>query len=152
MRKKISFFVLLMMLPLSLYAEIYKWKGDHGEMHYSDVPPPGKVQLESLKTKNKAPSPPSVADTGKPKEATGLAPVAKNNAVKNDVIETETLESRQNRAKACEVAKANLAKLKAGGSIYRDNEKGERQYLDETTIKKEMEIAQKEVDATCPKS
>jgi hypothetical protein len=149
MYKNISIFMLLVMVPLGGYAEIYKWKGENGEMYYSDIPPQGKVQTQSLKAKPKAPTPQAPVPQANQGPA-GLTPAAKN-AVNGDVMETETLESRQNRAKACDVAKSNLAKLKAGGNIYRDNEKGERQYLDETTIKKELESAQKEVDTICPK-
>lgn len=149
MYKNISIFMLLAMIPLGGYAEIYKWKDDSGEMHYSDVPPQGKVQTESIKAKAKAPTPVAPAAQTKPTPA-GLTPTAKN-APNGDAMETETMESRQNRAKACDVAKTNLEKLKAGGSIYRDNDKGERQYLDETSIKKELESAQKEVDTICPK-
>lgn len=149
MNKNISLLMLLVLIPSASYAEIYKWKGENGEMHYSDIPPQGKVQTESLKAKSKPPTPPAPAPQANQAPA-ALTPAAKN-AGNADVIETETMESRQNRAKACDVAKSNLAKLKAGGSIYRDNEKGEHQYLDETSIKKELEAAQKEVDTICPK-
>ena len=149
MNKNISLLMLLVLIPSASYAEIYKWKGENGEMHYSDIPPQGKVQTESLKAKSKPPTPPASAPQANQAPA-ALTPAAKN-AGNADVIETETMESRQNRAKACDVAKSNLAKLKAGGSIYRDNEKGEHQYLDETSIKKELEAAQKEVDTICPK-
>lgn len=154
MYKNISVFMLFVLLPLGGYAEIYKWKGEDGHQHYSDTPPRGKVTIESLKAKPRAVAPANPAVTANPNPApVGLASSAKNSAnKKSDVIESETFESRQNRAKACDVAKENLAKLKAGGSIYRDNEKGERQYLDETAIKKELESAQKEVDAICIKT
>jgi len=38
----------LMALPISANAEVYKWKDKDGITRYSDVPPPSNVQQESI--------------------------------------------------------------------------------------------------------
>jgi hypothetical protein len=145
----VAVFFLLNMDCLSAHAEVYKWK--QGKVvQYSDVPPQTSASYEQLKS-NKTVNP-------VPQEAPAVEPPKSIPLVKNDMPadkgsakktpeQQET--DRKGREKSCATAKDNLQKLKNGGSIYKENAKGERTYLDETSIKNEMAAAEKEIQATC---
>ena len=49
----------------------------------------------------------------------------------------------------CKASKANLASYQQGGRVYKMNEKGEREYLDDDGLKAGAEKAQKEVSEYC---
>jgi len=142
---------MLMLMTASANAEIYKWKDKDGTVRYSDVPPSGTSQYEPLKAK-------------KPANGT-IAPSVATDSTKASAIKTEdksakpteadgkTVEQKDSLAKAkqkaCATAKDNLQKLKQGGIIYKENAKGEREYLDETSMKAETANAEKEVTLAC---
>jgi len=131
-------------LPIVASAEVYKWKDKDGTIRYSDVPPSGTTQFEPLKAK-------------KPANGSVAAPVASDTKTSDKLKPTDasgnTAEQKEGQSKikekACANAKENLQKLKQGGIVYKENAKGEREYLDETSMKAETANAQKEVDISC---
>jgi len=128
---------ILFLLPVSVNAEIYKWK-DGNVWRYSDLPPKGQA-YEPLKAKK--PGNGTVIDAAKPE------------AKKPMDGEGKTAEQKQSerkvREKACAMAKENLQKLKTSDMVYKENAQGEREYLDEAGMKAETIAAEKEVAATC---
>lgn len=143
---KFTWFVIgLMLLACNAQAEIYKWKDNNGVMRYSDTPPTNNAAYEALKTK-KAPAKPEAA-------ATPAADAKKNTDVVKPLDSTgkttDQKGSAEAKKKACEIAKDNLSKLKSNTILYKENAKGEREYLDETAIKAETANAEKEVAAAC---
>lgn len=148
---ELFFAILLILLFLTTaQAEVYKWK--QGKVtQYSDIPPATTTTYEQLKNKK-------IVNT-LPQEATPVEPPRSIPLVKNDISaadkpnakktpEQQELD-RKGREKSCATAKDNLQKLKTGGSIYKENAKGERTYLDETSMKAEMTATEKEIQATC---
>lgn len=127
------------------HAEIYKWKDKDGTTRYSDMPPttPG-LNVESLKTKKNAPQEATKkSDAGKPT----IEPQKLD--AQNQKPDQKAESKSEVKQKACEAAKGNLEKLKAGGILYKENSKGEREYLDETAMKEEKSKAEKDVAAAC---
>lgn len=157
----------LMLAPAASNAEIYKWKDKNGVIRYSDVPPPSNVPHESLgKKANKAPTAveaPSPAPTAGPEGAPAPAPAAQQTPeeVTGDTdIQRQEEEAARKKAEAAEAeqrqkqenctnAQANLANLQQGGRIYKMNEKGEREYLDDASMAEGAASAQAEVDKYC---
>ena len=146
------FYVLLMTLfSIVSYAEVYKWK--QGTVtQYSDTPPQTGVPYEQLKRKK-------VSNTSA-QEDTATEQAKSVGLLKNEVPATDKANTnktpeqqeidRKGREKSCATAKENLQKLKNGGSIFKENAKGERTYLDEASIKSEIAAAEKEMKVTCP--
>lgn len=146
----------LALLPMSANAEIYKWKDANGVIRYSDVPPPSNVPHESLSTKKVVapPTAPSPAETSAQKKSPAAgrdgdavkrqedAEAAKN---KEQAKEAELKLKQQN----CATAKANFQTYQQGGRIYKMNEKGEREYMDDAGIAKNLAQAQKDIDEYC---
>lgn len=146
-------------------AEIYKWKDKDGKVRYSDTPPPSNVKQEAIAGKKK-----SVAPTGKePLAPAAAVPTAatpknseppanpedlaaeqrRNNAEveKNNKLEKEAEAKR--KAENCSAAKANMETYTQGGRVYKMNEKGEREYLDDEDFKAGREKAQQEINENC---
>jgi hypothetical protein len=148
----------LALLPMSANAEIYKWKDANGVIRYSDVPPPSNVPHESLGSSKKAVAPPAAAPSSAETAAPKKSPAAgrEDDAVKR----REDAEAAKNKEQAkeaelklkqqnCATAKANVQNYQHGGRVYKMNEKGEREYLDDADIAKNLEQAQKDVDEYC---
>lgn len=148
---EIFFAILLTLLFLTTAkAEVYKWKQGN-VTQYSDIPPVTTTTYEQLKNKKIVNIAPQEVAPVEPPKSTPLVknemPVTgKPNAKKTP--EQQEID-RKGREKSCATAKDNLQKLKNGGSVYKENTKGERTYLDETSIKNEMASAEKEIQATC---
>lgn len=158
---------LLTAFSSSSQAEIYKWKDKDGVTRYSDTPPPSNTKLENIGTKK------VVKPTGKePLSAVTNTPAVEQ--PKQIVLETplqspeeiaaeqrqRTAEAEKNnkqekesqaklKAENCKAARANLASYAQGGRVYKMNEKGEREYLDDTGLKQGADKARGEVSQYC---
>ena len=148
---EIVFGILLILLFLTTaQAEVYKWK--QGKVtQYSDIPPVTSSSYEQLKHKKIVNAAAQEAPPVEPPKSIPLVknemPVADKPNAKKSPEQQEV--DRKGREKSCATAKDNLQKLKTGGSIYKENAKGERTYLDEISIKNEMAGAEKEIQASC---
>lgn len=163
--------LLLSLLPTQASAEVYKWKDKNGVVRYTDTPPPSNVKLEqidgkrAIKQSNQAPLAPvvnsDVAVAGKAemkgKESAGKAESTEDATAKlrqkNAEAEKNNKKEKEAQAKLneenCKAAKSNLASYNQGGRVYKVNEKGEREYMDDAALKAGSAKAQKEVAQYC---
>jgi Domain of unknown function (DUF4124) len=167
----LALLALLLALPLLGNAEIYKWKDKNGVVRYTDTPPPSNVRLESIdgkraiKQSNQAPLAPvvntDVATAGKgemkDKESAGKAESTEDAAAKlrqkNAEADKNNKKEKEAQAKLneenCKAAKSNLASYNQGGRVYKMNEKGEREYMDDAGLKAGAASAQKDIAQYC---
>jgi Domain of unknown function (DUF4124) len=113
----------------SASAALYKWTDAQGRIVYSDQPPSANVKTEQLR----APPPPANPNAAK-ELAQREADFRKRQtegaeaATKSDKERTDTAK----RAEGCAQAKGQLKQLAESQlAIYRYNEKGEREVMDE---------------------
>ncbi|WP_020168137.1 MULTISPECIES: DUF4124 domain-containing protein [Methylotenera] len=157
-------------LPSLSYAELYKWKDKNGQMQYTDTPPPSNIKLENLKGKK------NLSPTGKEPLSTVTNPQAVPAAAPRTFIEPPTSTAnpedaaakiRQQNAEAekknkqekesqaklkaenCKAAKANYESYAQGGRIYKMNEKGEREYMDDAGLEQGANKARGEMAKYC---
>jgi Domain of unknown function (DUF4124) len=161
-------FCVLLALPMLANAEIYKWKDKDGVMRYTDTPPPSNVKQENIVGKKfiKPTGQPALSPVASKDSATGKEPNVKEPAAKGDTAdeaaklrqknaETEkrNKQEKENQAKLnaenCKAAKSNLASYNQGGRVYKMNEKGEREYLDDAGLKAGAAAAQKDMAQYC---
>lgn len=128
---------------------ICKWKDANGRTQYSDAPPPG-VQCEGT---IKAPPPAS----------SGAAPAApqsyqekemefRKRRVEKQEAEKKALEDKQNedaKRQNCENARNRAAGLAAGGRVARFDANGQRYYLGEEELAKELAEAKRQAEQAC---
>ena len=150
-----------------IHAEIYKWKDKNGVIRYSDMPPPSNIKQESISGKKKA-----VQATGQaPLTPVETAPAVPANVKKPNPaplsVEEEAAEKRQRDAEInkknkqekeleakrkeenCSSAKSNMETFTQGGRVYKMNERGEREYMDNKDFKAGKEKAQQEMNENC---
>jgi hypothetical protein len=164
----------VILMPMVVNAEIYKWKDKDGQLRYTDTPPPyGVKAVEVMGKKNvKFPTanptmsaPPAKAGqpTGKPSsDAQQKAADAKVDAAGQDSekrrrqmeeIEKKNKSVKDEEAKQkqlnCEAAKANYQTYSQGGRVYHTNEKGERVYVDDQGLAEGAAKAQQEMSQYC---
>jgi hypothetical protein len=107
--------------------QIYKWVDDKGVTQYTTTPPPtGKAQ--AIKTAPASPAP--AAKTWQEQEIEFRA-----RQVERAEAEHKEKRAQQDAARrhaACVAAQRDLRNLKEQRPVYTQDEKGERQYLDDT--------------------
>jgi hypothetical protein len=147
--------------PLS-QAEIYKWKDKDGSIRYTDTPPPSNIKQEAIGAKkavqptvtapveNAAPVPEKVKDLKAPANAEDAAAAQRQ---RNAEIEKKNKQEKEaevkRKAENCSAAKANYETYKQGGRVYKMNERGEREYMDDKELNAGKEKAQQEIDENC---
>lgn len=144
----------ILAMPIAANAQIYKWKDKDGSVRYSDTPPPGNTQYESLggrkpaseaslldapATKTNPASPVANGTEAKPKET------PEQIKAKQDT-DAENLKIKQQN---CATARANLQTYEQGGRISRMNSEGEREYFDDEALAKGAEQARQDVAEFC---
>jgi hypothetical protein len=159
----------LIAMPMFAGAEIYKWKDKDGVVRYSDTPPPSNIKQESMRGKkspkatSNAPLSPVAGEQLKPvnsakepkEPAAGVSPedAAAVQRQRNAEIEKKNKEEKEAQAKLkdenCKAAKANRESYVQGGRVYKMNEKGEREYMDDSELKQGAEKAQAEINEYC---
>ena len=168
--KLLTLFLAVLALTVSAFsqAEVYKWKDKDGTIKYSDTPPPSNIKQEAIRGKKKVLAPtgsaplspvenaaavPVVAipkDSEPPRSAEDAAAEQRQRtaeADKNNKKEKELDTAR--KAENCTAAKANMQTYTQGGRVYKMNERGEREYMDENGFKAGREKAQQEINANC---
>jgi hypothetical protein len=128
------------LLPVVAQGEVYKWKDDQGRTVISDTPQPGagpqKPALPSSTptpdTAQKNGAPPSLADQE--------LEFRKRQQERQEAAAKAAKEQAENTKKAenCARAKRNLQALESGQRLVTQNEKGEREYINDQQRKQEI--------------
>jgi hypothetical protein len=159
----------LLASALPVQAEIYKWVDKDGTVKYTDTPPPaGAKSLSTIGKKTVTPATPTPSP-----EASQVPPGvnAKNQTSSTDKADSTTPEAQAKKKRELEeIAKKNKAELDAqakkkelncataktnyqtysqGGRIYKTNEKGEREYVDEKGLADGAAQAQRDMQEYC---
>ncbi|TQV81515.1 DUF4124 domain-containing protein [Aliikangiella coralliicola] len=134
-----------------LHAKVYKWVDENGKVHYSDKPfNKGEKQLE-------------IKDNLTPEQQQAAKRKAKQfvNMQKrrvHDQLDTEYKSKKQKSEKEkaekdlkknCDYARSQLETLKMPTRIYRENEKGQQEYLTDETRQQEIKKLEKDIAQHC---
>lgn len=142
-------FAVLLLLATSplAHAEVYKWKGADGKIHYSDLPPSGHPEDHKVGLKRTA-----------PQESNSAKSIAEQDAeFKKRRIDAEEKKSKEEKQLAevkekernCAAAKGNLKMLEEDGRVVSYNEKGEKIFVDDKDRPQMIADARKAVDSWC---
>ena len=148
-------------LALPALAQIYTWTDASGQRQISDRPPEGQVKDLRVQGSRSVPPPATTtgaAGAGKPDEKKPQTINEKALEFNKRQLEREEARAKQEKAEAeakeraqrCEQAQANVRSLRAGGRASRvDPKTGERVFLEEADIQKEIVEAQRIADSWC---
>jgi len=125
-------------------SEIYKWTDDQGNVHYTDTPdhqPSERIAIASRPTDNARVQ----ADIQARRDV--RAEAAKAAATQQKPAEPDMQASE--RAEKCEKYKERVTRFAQSRHLYREDENGEREYLDEAQVAAARKQAQQQVEENC---
>ncbi len=154
MLRILSSIVLVLLAATNAYCEVYKWVDPDGTVHYSDQPPSGATQEETLNIRSGAAT---SSGTGAQKAPGPKTYIEQDSEFRKRQVEAEEKAKKEEKALAdakerqqnCERAQASLRALQSGVRTTRINDKGEREFLDDSQRQQEMAVAQKTADSWC---
>ncbi len=130
----------------ALANEIYKWTDDNGNVHYGDRPS-GAATEERVAISYKRTDGAAVqARVAARRENDSIRREARDDEQRS---EEEIRAEREDRKKKCEDYRAKLNTLVTSRRLYREDENGERQYLDETELQEARQRAEELVAEYC---
>lgn len=147
---KIAYLIILVVpvAGIALANDIYKWTDDDGNVHYGDRPS-GVASETRLAISSRPTDPAKVqARVGARQER---AAEAREAAAQQPAgpSEEELLAQARERAQKCETYKARLQKFVTSRRLYRQDEDGERVYLDESETQAARERVENQVQEYC---
>ena len=128
-------------------SEIYKWTDEDGNVHYTDTPVDGsseRLNIVSRSTDNDRVQ----TQTQARLDRQSAAAEAAANAPAGPTQEELRAEKKE-RAEKCSMYRARLTKFTQSRRIYREDEYGEREYLDEAETQKTRDKAAEMVREYC---
>jgi hypothetical protein len=147
--------LLLVGLAAGLQAEVYRWVDEQGRMHFSDRVPHQMEQSYSSQSsssgtekKSETAAQAGIEAKRREKELRMLRALqAEREKKAATAARQKKVQSRQRRN--CEIARMNLDATRTSNRIYRRDDDGNRVYLDDADIEKEIVARQADVDKWC---
>ena len=133
----------------AMASEIYKWTDEDGNVHYEDRPTGAKTEerlaMTYRRTNGSAVEQRVQANADArtaQEEARSAAAVAEKEAAEQAAAETQ-------KAERCDGARARLESYLQSERLYRTDESGEREYLDESQTQEARKRAEDQVTQFC---
>lgn len=155
---RVLLLILLMALgAIAAQAQIKCWNDANGKRVCGDTPPPG-AKVSTIRGTSASAAPVSKDAAKKDAKKSGpLTPAEQEQEYrkrKEEDQKTAAKAEQERKLKTakqqnCEQAKDSLRTLESGIRIARTNPSGERYYLDDAQIAKEIETARQAVQASC---
>ncbi|MEA3193869.1 MAG: hypothetical protein QOD26_2202 [Betaproteobacteria bacterium] len=145
---------LLLMLVLGFAAgasaQQFRWIDKEGRVQYGDTPPPG-VKATRLKPPPAGTAPSAAAKKDAEKPLTPEAAFRKRQQEQAEAEKKSAQASSESasRRENCESAQAQLRQIQSGQRISTVNAQGERVFLDDAQIARELSRAQQAAAANC---
>jgi len=138
--------ILLYFVAINCYATMYKWVDEEGNTHYSEKPPVGDVEVQTVKP------PPKVDTDSALKELE-----AKENKLKeidNDRAKQAETAAAENKPmeinkRNCETSRRNLASVNANPRVYSTDADGNRYKIGEDERQAKIAAAKEAIAKYC---
>ncbi|MBL8491680.1 MAG: DUF4124 domain-containing protein [Rhodocyclaceae bacterium] len=136
------------LLPLTAAAQMYSWKDAEGKVHYADRPPTGNLPSRAIKEAPSLTGDPAGARKGLAERNMDFRKRQSDRSSSQTKAEQEQAAAEE-KARNCEQARIHARNLESGQRLITTDDKGERTVLDDAGRAREMESAQKAIDAWC---
>lgn len=132
-------------------AEIYKWTDTDGNVHYGDRPTAGdQANFETIAVASQRTNPEQVQAGVEARQEREAARAEARDARAEAAEEAEkALADAEERSRKCDQYRARLEEFVTSRRLYRVDESGERNYLDEVQIQEARSKAQQKVEEYC---
>ncbi|MGB5180421.1 MAG: DUF4124 domain-containing protein [Gammaproteobacteria bacterium] len=146
-----ALFVTTLLLQSTVYAEIYKWADDSGEIHYTQTPPPTGIASQVIEGAPPPSESPETIRQEQQKLQQRLDAMEERRAERENqkALERQRRKLDDISEKNCITAKNNLAKLHQGGIKRYLTPEGEVIRLTEEERVRRITEAQNQVDKYC---
>ncbi len=133
---------------IAFAGDIYKWVDEDGHVHYGDKPV--GAQSERMSIQSKPTDPARIAAQTQAHAAARMeAREAEAAAATAKPSEEELRAMAQERREACKKSRADLQRMVSARHLYREDDSGERVYLDETEMQAARERVENQVSEFC---
>ncbi len=146
-----------LVVSVGAFAQPYKWVDSNGRIQYSEHPPTGVSDAQTVKRRIGTATGVPGADASGSAKAEPLTVTEQEQAFRKRRIEAQ--EKAQKQAKAeeldkekretCQVAERSLAGMESGGRMSRHTAGGEREFMNDTELAAEKDRTRKIVAASC---
>ena len=148
--------VLFTALPSTASADIYQLKDAEGKTQYSAHPPsdrPARLIKSGVSSQtiaeNSEPKAEEKAEKKGPKSLAEKDQESRKRKIDAEKTEKESAAKDAEKKAGCSQARDQMKTLEEGGRIYKRDEKGEKNYLDDKALVKEMSDAKANVGKYC---
>ena len=146
-----AFVPCLLTITAALAGDIYSWRDAEGHVHYSDAPPAGSVDVQKRRTRISADTP-DAASSAKPATL-----AEKDLEFRKRRAETADADAKAAKDKAdaaqrqddCKNMRNHIATLESGQRVARTNDKGEREFIDDSQRQADLERMRKQIEQGC---
>lgn len=129
-------------------GDIYKWTDEDGNVHFEDRP--AGEEPERLAIRSKPTDPARVQAMAQARASAAAKAAEEEAAATPEGPSAEELRAQADeRAQKCSSYRARLQKYVTSRRIYREDESGERVYLDEDEMQAERERVENQVQEFC---
>ena len=154
--QKVFIFLLVLGFALSFAdgatAQQFRWTDKDGRVQYGDTPPPG-VKATRLKPPpaGTAPAPSAAAkkDAEKPLSPEAAFRKRQQEQAEADKKSAQASSEAATRRENCESAQASVRQIQSGQRISTVNAQGERVFLEDEQVARELSRAQQAVASNC---
>ena len=132
----------------AIAGDIYKWVDEDGNVHYGDKP--AGAQSERMAIQSRPTDPARVAaQTQARMEARAKEREEAAAAAAAGPSEEELQAQAEERRQACEQSRANLQRMVQSRRLYREDDNGEREYLNEAEMQATRQRVENEINEFC---
>ena len=149
-RPIVGFAALVVAISTGAFAdEIYKWTDDDGNVHYEDRPSGNSSEEQLNYSYNRTNTEALQGRVEADSEAEAGRREARAEAAKEKSAAEENLVAAEKIQAECQVHRAKLSKMRASQRVYRNDEAGERVYLDEAQRAESISVVENYIEETC---
>lgn len=144
----IAITLILVMAGTAIAGDIYKWTDEEGNVHFGDKPV--GEQPERLAIQSNPTDPARIQAMAQARRDAAAKAAEEAAAAESEGPSEEELQAAANeRAQKCTTYRAQLQKYVTSRRLYREDESGERVYLDEGEMQAAREKVESRVEEFC---
>lgn len=141
--------LLLALMPVLGYGEVYQWKDAQGRVHFGDRPP-ADAEAEALDVPHKASPPtPAVDAQERRQRQQRLIKVLEEKRLKKAEEKQKAKEQQEKLAAYCKRLKIRIKDSERINRFYRYDEAGERQYMSDEQADRLRQSLKDKYQARC---
>ena len=131
----------------ALSGEIYKWTDEDGNVHYEDRPTVEEVELVAFTKSTDSTSVRASIDTRRANEAARADQRSKRDEDAQEAAEKQL--AADQRVERCAESRTRMETYLTSRRLYKEDEAGERTYLDDSQIMDARADAQEDIHKYC---